>query len=142
MSDNTTTIRPFTAASFDQYLSEGRLMAARCKDCGTLLLPPRAICPHCHGESMEWTETSGKGKLSGFTVVYIAPTSMINQGFGRENPYISGIVELEEGVKIIARIIGLDATRPEEIRIGTPLAVEFLTLPDGEKSKTFLAFKA
>ncbi len=60
----TTTIRPFTVASFDQYLAEGKLMASRCEDCGELTLPPRAICPKCHSENMAWTETSGKGKLA------------------------------------------------------------------------------
>jgi uncharacterized OB-fold protein len=138
----TTTIRPFTAASFDQYLSEGKLMASRCVDCGTLNLPPRAICPKCHSENLEWTETSSKGKLAGFTVVSIAPTFMIEQDYGRDKPYVSGIVELDEGVKISARIIGMDATKPEEIKVGTPLTVDFVTFGEGDEAKTYLAFKA
>ena len=68
-----------------------------------------AVCPHCHSTNLEWVETSGKGKLAGFTVVYIAPTFMVEQGYGRDKPYVSGIVELEEGVKISARITGFDA---------------------------------
>jgi uncharacterized OB-fold protein len=139
---NTATIRPFTVASFDQYLAEGKLMASRCVNCGTLDLPPRAICPKCHSENLEWTETSGKGKLAGFTVVSIAPTFMIEQGYGRDKPYASGIVELEGGVKISARIIGVDATKPEEIKVGTPLTVDFITVGEGEEAKTYLAFKA
>lgn len=138
----TTTIRPFTAASFDQYLAEGKLMASRCEDCGELTLPPRAICPKCHSEKMIWTETSGKGKLAGFTVISIAPTFMMEQGYGRNNPYVSGIVELDEGVKISARINGLDATQPTEIKVGAPLTVEFVTFGEGDNAKTYLAFKA
>ena len=38
---------------------------------------------------------------------------MIEQGYGRDKPYVSGVVELDEGVKISARIIGVDATKPE-----------------------------
>lgn len=139
---DTTTIRPFTAASFDQYLAEGILMASRCTDCGTLNLPPHAICPRCHSENLEWTETSGKGKLAGFTVVSIAPTFMIEQGYGRDKPYVSGVVELEEGVKISARITGVDATKPEEIKVGTPLTVDFITVGENDGAKTYLAFKA
>jgi uncharacterized OB-fold protein len=139
---DTAIIRPFTAASFDQYLAEGKLMASRCVNCGTLNLPPRAICPKCHSENLEWTETSGKGKLAGFTVVSIAPTFMIEQGYGRDKPYASGIVELEGGVKISARITGVDATKPEEIKVGTPLTVDFITVGEGEEAKTYLAFKA
>jgi uncharacterized OB-fold protein len=139
---DTTTIRAFTAASFDQYLAEGKLMASRCTDCGTLHLPPRAICPKCHSENLEWAETSGVGKLAGFTVVSIAPTFMVAQGYGRDKPYVSGIVELEEGVKVSARITGVDATKPEEIKVGTLLTVDFITVGEGEKAKTYLAFKA
>ena len=138
----TTTIRPFTVASFDQYLAESKLMASRCEDCGELTLPPRAICPKCHSEEMAWTETSGKGTLAGFTVISIAPTFMIEQGYGRDNPYVSGIVELEEGVKVSARINGLDATKPEEIKVGTALEVDFVTFGEGDNAKTYLAFKA
>ena len=136
-----TTIRPFTVASFDQYLAEGKLMASRCKDCGELTLPPRAICPKCHSHNMAWTETSGKGKLAGFTVISIAPTFMIEQGYGRDNPYVSGIVELDEGVKISARVSGLDTSKPEEIKVGTPLTVDFVTFGEGDNAKTYLAFK-
>lgn len=138
---DTTTIRSFTAASFDQYLADGKLMASRCADCGTLNLPPRAICPKCHSENLEWVETSGHGKLAGFTVVYIAPNFMLEQGFGRDKPYVSGIVELDEGVKISARITGVDATKPEEIKVGTPLTIDFITTGEGDEAKTFLAFK-
>ena len=142
MSEETTMIRPFSAASFDQYLAEHRLMAARCTDCGGLYVPPRAICPTCHGEALEWAETSGKGKLAAFTVIYSGPTFMVEQGFDRKNPYVSGIVELEEGICISARITGLDPSRPAEIRIGAPLDVEFVEVGEGEAKKTFLAFKA
>lgn len=139
---DTTSIRPFTAASFNQYLAEGKLMVSRCTDCGMLSLPPRAICPNCHCENLEWAETSGKGKLAGFTVIAIAPTIMVKQGYGRDNPYVSGIVELEEGVKISARITGVDATKPETIQVGTPVTVDFITVGEGEGAKTYLAFKA
>ena len=136
------TIRPFTVASFDQYLAEGKLMASRCEDCGELTLPPRAICPKCHSHNMAWTETGGKGKLAGFTVISIAPTFMIEQGYGRDNPYVSGIVELDEGVKVSARVTGLDTSKPEEIKVGTPLTVDFVTFGEGDNAKTYLAFKA
>jgi hypothetical protein len=133
--------RPFTAFAFEQFLAEKKLMAARCTACGALTLPPRAICPHCRSEAMAWTETSGKGKLAAFTVIYIAPTFMIEQGYGRDKPYVSGIVELEEGPRVSAHILGLDPTRPEEIKIGTPLVVDFIEHSAGEKHHTYLAFR-
>ena len=134
--------RPFTAASFDHYLAEHKLMASRCADCGDMRLPPRAICPRCHSEDVEWAETSGHGKLAGFTVIYIAPTFMIEQGYGRDRPYVSGIVELDEGLKISARITGVDAAKPETIQVDMPLSVDFVASGEGEQKKTFLAFRA
>ena len=142
MSEETTLLRPFSAAVFDQYIAEHKLMAARCTKCGGIYVPPRAICPKCQSEELEWFETSGKGKLAAFTVILSGPTFMIEQGFDRKNPYISGIVELEEGTRISARITGLDASKPAEIKIGTPLNVDFVEFGEGDVKKTYLAFKA
>jgi uncharacterized OB-fold protein len=86
-------------------------------------------------------ELTGKGKLVAFTSIHIAPTFMVEQGFDQQNPYCCGIVETEEGAKISARILGVDAQNPETIRIGTPLTVEFLEVGEGEEKNTFLAFK-
>jgi uncharacterized OB-fold protein len=142
MSEETTTVRPFSAAAFAQYITEHKLMAARCTKCDGTYVPPRAICPKCQSEDLEWVETSGKGKLAAFTVIWSGPTFMIEQGFDRKNPYISGIVELEEGARISARITGIDPTKPTEIKIGTPLSVDFVEFGEGETKKTYLAFKA
>jgi uncharacterized OB-fold protein len=141
MSDETTA-RPFSAVAFDHYITERKLMATYCKKCGGIYVPPRAICPKCQSEELEWLETSGKGKLAAFTVIYSGPTFMVEQGFDRRNPYISGIVELEEGTCISARITGLDVSKPAEIQIGTPLTVDFIEFGEGEAKKTYLAFKA
>ena len=142
MSEITTAARPFSVASFDQYIAGHKLMAARCTKCGGMYVPPRAICPKCQSEELEWVETSGRGKLAAFTVILSGPTFMIEQGFDRKNPYISGIVELDEGVRISARITGIDPTKPVDIKIGTPLSVDFVEFGEGEAKKTYLAFKA
>jgi scaffold protein (connect acetoacetyl-CoA thiolase and HMG-CoA synthase) len=134
-------ILPFTVASFNQYLGEKKLMASRCPMCNTLYLPPRAICPKCHRDQIEWVETSGHGHLAAFTSVYVGPTAMVAEGFDRNNPYVTGIVELDEGVKISARILGVDAKQPEQIKIGTPMTVRFLERGEGEARRTFLAFE-
>jgi uncharacterized OB-fold protein len=133
--------RPFTAASFNQYLAERRLMASRCTACGALHLPPRAICPACYGDRLEWAETSGRGKLAAFTSIFVGSSAMVAAGYTRDNPYVTGIVELAEGIKISARILGVDARDPGAISIGAPLSVEFLDSGDGEHKKTGLAFK-
>lgn len=134
--------RPFTAASFYQYLGEKTLMGARCGQCEALFLPPRAICCQCHGDQMTWIPLSGRGTLAAFTAVHIGTTFMNEQGFDRHNPYLTGIVELDEGVKISARLLGFDGKRPSEVRIGTPVTVEFIRIGEGQEAETQLAFRA
>ena len=132
--------KEFNSASFYQLLAEKKLMASRCKKCQALYLPPHPICTKCGGDDMEWVEMKGKGKLAAFTSIAVGPSSTIEEGSDRNNPYLVGIVELDEGPKISARIHGLDAKIPETIKIGTALAVEF---PQQEQSKgCYLAFKA
>ena len=66
---------------------------------------------------------------------------MIEAGYGRDNPYCSGIVELENGLAISAQILDLDVAKPEEIKIGTLLQAEFVERGAGDEKKTFLAFR-
>ncbi|MEJ2750956.1 MAG: Zn-ribbon domain-containing OB-fold protein [Anaerolineae bacterium] len=134
-------MKPFTEHSFQTYLSEHKLMAAKCEDCGGLFVPPRPMCPVCHSEQMAWVEVSGKGKLAAFTAVYIGPNAMIAAGYDRKNPYMTGVVQLDEGPLISAQILGLDATQPNVSAIGTPLTVEFIERGEEEAKRTFLAFQ-
>jgi len=63
--------RPFSDISFEAFLTEGKLMGSRCGHCGKHYVPPRPICPGCHGMQMDWVEMSGKGKLAAFTCIAI-----------------------------------------------------------------------
>ena len=132
--------REFTSASFYRFLAEKKLMASRCKTCGELYLPCRSLCPKCHGVEMKWQEMSGQGKLVAFTAIAVVPSLMEEEGYGRDNPYLTGIVELEEGPRISARILGLDAKEADKIAVDTPLKVRFIEKGEGESRKTFLGF--
>jgi uncharacterized OB-fold protein len=131
--------REFSSASFYRFLAEKRLMASRCKKCQALYLPPHPICTRCHGDEMEWVEMRGDGKLAAFTSIAVGPSFTIEEGYDRNNPYLVGIVELDEGPKISGRIHGLEAGKPETVKIGTPLIAEF---PEqAEDRGCYLAFK-
>jgi len=133
--------RPFNDISYERFLSEEKLMGSRCQKCGVLFVPPRVICIKCYGTEMEWVEMKGKGKLAAFTCIAIGPPLMIKEGYDRKHPYVSGVVELEEGVRVVARIEGVDGSKPETIKIGTPLQVEFLHRGEGKNLTTFLTFR-
>jgi uncharacterized OB-fold protein len=133
--------RHMTGEAFYQYLDEHKLMGSRCKSCGGLHLPPRPICPACYGDQVEWEQVGGTGKLLAFTTIHIAPTAMIEAGYGRTNPYCTGIVQLDEGPAISAQILGVDPAKPEQIEIGTPVRVAFLQRGEAEKARTYLGFE-
>ena len=132
--------QPFTAHTFQQFLDQGLLKGSRCQDCQQVYLPVRALCPHCGQTNLEWVEFSGKGTLVAFTSVYISPTFMIEAGFGRDAPYLTGVVELEDGPRISARILGLDAENPTAVEIGTPLQFTVVEIGTDQDAFSQLAF--
>ena len=134
-------VRPFNDISYERFLGKEKLMGSRCQKCGALFVPPRPICIKCHGSEMEWVEMKGKGRLAAFTCIAIGPPFMIKEGYDRKHPYVCGVVELEGGVRMVARIEGVDGTRPETIKIGAPLKIQFLHKGEGESAMTSLAFR-
>ena len=129
----------FTSAAFYTKLKENKqLVGVRCQDCDHLSPEPRPMCPECHGFNMEWHRFSGKAKLSTFTCISIVPVSMAAKGYGRDNPYCTGIVSLEEGPRISALIKGIDGTNPQRIKTGMDLVLD----PDDlDEESPALAFK-
>ena len=108
------------ARQFFEHLNHRQLMTTRCRSCGTLHYPPRAWCPNCLEDDLEWIELSGRGELAAF--------STQEQGLRFRAPDVLGLVDLEEGV----RILSLIAAPYEELRIGQPLRVEFFEVQPGE----------
>ena len=114
MSDNPL---PFTVSSFYKFVSEKRLMAAKCNECGTVLLPPKPMCTKCLSTHLKWIELEGDVKLLSYTIIYFAP-----EQFQSITPYSVGIVELQNGPRLPGMIRGVD---PKEIRVGMNLKIDF-----------------
>lgn len=129
-----------TAAAYEYGLDEGKLMGTVCQDCGAVYLPPRAICPACQGSRMIWKEFSGKGVLAAFSVVYVVPSEMLAEGYGGDNPYCAGVVQLEEGPAVSAQIVGVDVAHPETIAVGIPVRAVFMRRGADAAVETRLAF--
>jgi len=111
--------KPFNIEGFYKFVSEGKLMAAKCSKCGTMLLPPRPLCTKCFSTDFEWVKLSGRGELLSYTVIHISPPQ-----FESMAPYTVGIVKLEEGLRLPGMIRGVE---PEKIRVGMALTVDFDT---------------
>jgi hypothetical protein len=110
---------PFTIEQFYRFIGERKLMAAKCKKCGTTLLPPRPMCTKCFSSDLEWVELKNKGKLLTYTVIHVS-----SKQFESLIPYAVGIVKLEDGPKLPGMIQDVE---PEKISVGMSLEVDFDT---------------
>ena len=107
---------PFTIEQFYRFMNEGKLMGAKCRKCGKIMLPPRPICIQCYSENLEWIKLENKGKLLTYTIIHVAPPQ-----FQHLVPYAVGIIELEKGLKLPGMIKGIDF---DKIKIGMELKIE------------------
>lgn len=110
---------PFTIEQFYEFIGERKLMAAKCRSCTSLLLPPKNVCPKCFSTDLEWTELEKKGKLLTYTVIHVSPRQ-----FQSMVPYAIGIIKLEDGPHLLGMI---RQVKPEEIKVGMNLTVDFDT---------------
>ena len=109
--------KPFTVNSFYAFVTENRLMAAKCGECGNMLLPPKPMCTKCFSTNLKWVELDGVGRLVSYTVIHVAP-----EQFQDLTPYAVGIIEFENGLRIPGMIRDIN---PEEIKIGMDLKICF-----------------
>ena len=67
-----------------------------------------------------WVQSSGRGTLYAFSIVYRAPTP----AFQGAVPYVAALVELEGGVRVPTNLVAIDPD-PAIIRIGMAVEVVF-----------------
>ena len=94
------------------------LLIRRCTSCGKHHFPPRFLCPTCWSEDLEWTKSSGQGVVYTVTVMHRAPMPM----FATRVPYVVALVDLDEGPRMMANIVGEAAL---QTKIGERVAVCF-----------------
>ena len=97
--------------------NEGRLLMRRCRACNKVHYYPRALCPHCYGETV-WEQASGQGHIYSFSVV--------RRG---EAPYVIAFVALEEGVTMMTNIVDCDVA---SVRIDQPVHLVFKPSETGQ----------
>jgi uncharacterized OB-fold protein len=122
------TSRPAPAVSpemrpFYEGASRGELVVQRCRGCGALRFPARALCSACLSIEADWTPVSGRGEVYSFNVMH----QVYHPGFAAEVPYAVVLVKLEEGPKLISNLVGI---APRDIRIGMPVRVIYEPLSD------------
>ncbi len=113
------------SAPYWNGLKEGRLTLPQCKSCGHWVFFPRRHCDKCWSQDLEWKEVKGTGTLYTYTLTRV-PTL---PDFADEMPQKMAVVELDEGVRLIAGLVGV---KRDEIKIGQRVQVEFQSFDDGE----------
>lgn len=107
--------RPFWEAA-----QRGRLQIQQCRSCRRHIFYPRVVCPHCMSDQIDWITASGRATVYSYTVVHRAPAE-----FRDEVPYVVALVELDEGVRMMTRLVDC---RPQDVSIGMALEVDFRPL--------------
>jgi uncharacterized OB-fold protein len=116
--------RPFWDAA-----KQHRLIIQACDACGTRYFYPRPLCPTCLSRRVRWIDASGRARLHTFVINHRPP-----RGFPVPPPFVIGIVELEEGPRLMSHIVGVTPD-PAVLRCELPLEVVFedltaeITLP-------------
>src|SRR3989337_2917407 len=98
---------------FWEGTSRHELWIQRCTACKRHYFYPRPYCPNCLSGDTEWVKASGRGELYSFNVVFRAPP-------GFQAPYVIAIVELEEGPRMMANLVGVDPD-PKNMRCDMPV---------------------
>lgn len=104
------------AGEFYRWCAQGELRFQRCTECERYRHVPRELCAHCGSSKWVWAPSSGRGRVFSWTEV-VRP---LHPAFGDEAPYAPVIVELEEGVRLLTRVIDC---RPDELAIDLEVAL-------------------
>jgi uncharacterized OB-fold protein len=92
--------------------ARGKLMLKKCTACNEVHHYPRALCPFCWSDKVEWVEAKGTGVIYTYSVTRR----------GGPVPYCIAYVTLDEGVRMMTNIVDTDL---DTIRIGQKVKVVF-----------------
>ena len=94
------------------------LLIQRCDDCGEHQFYPRSVCGKCMSGKLEWVRASGRGRVVSYTVMHRA----VSDAYAAEAGDPLVLVDLEEGPRMMSRVVGCDLARLE---IGMAVEVVF-----------------
>ena len=110
-------------APFWNAARHGRFVVPVCAACGRAHWYPRAVCPFCDSEKMEWRPASGRGSIYTFSVMRRV-----------KEPYAIAHVTLAEGPTMLTNIVDCDF---DKLSIGQAVAVVFKESENGQPVPMF-----
>ncbi|OWU84213.1 hypothetical protein ATO6_14310 [Oceanicola sp. 22II-s10i] len=93
------------SATFWDHADKGELALPKCEACDALHYPPRRFCPECGGDALTWTAMSGRATVVSHSTVL---TSFHGQDWVGQLPYVVVLVDLDEGPRMLSRLVGSD----------------------------------
>jgi uncharacterized OB-fold protein/acyl dehydratase len=126
-SDGARPLRPRPVMTRDvefwfEGVKEGKLLIQRCVNCGRLRHPPLPACAACRSFEWDTIESSGRGELFSFVIVHHPKVP------GFDYPLAIGLIELEEGTRLVANVDGIE---PERLTVGMAVEVHYVAHDDG-----------
>lgn len=118
-------------ATFFEHLRSGEIVYTRCSGCDSAAFPLRHVCPTCGSEQVTVEKASGRGKIYSFTSQHRASHPF----FSDDVPYTLLLVDLEEGVRLLANLVPSNET---VIEVGMSVTAVF---DDAEPALTVLRFQ-
>ena len=104
--------QPFWTAA-----AQGRFIIPRCSACGRAHWYPRALCPFCFSDEIEWEPASGKGRIYSYSVMR-----------GAIVPNAIAYVTLKEGPTMLTNIVKCNF---DTLRIGQDVELVFKVSDEG-----------
>lgn len=114
---------------FWEAAADHRLVAQRCSGCGVFRHPPRPRCPHCGSFDVEVVELAGTGTVYSWAVLHHPQ----NPAF--DYPIPAALVDLDEGIRLLSNVIGLEG----QPAIGMRVEVDFAPTATGGAVPVFRA---
>ena len=118
------------ALPFWDATRQQRFVLPWCTECDAAIWYPRATCPRCLGDTVEWRDDDGGG------TVYAASVHS-KPGPGREaddGPYVVVLVDLDAGVRMMSNVVGCP---PDDVHAGMRVALAWEGLSDGRHLPVF-----
>jgi uncharacterized OB-fold protein len=104
-------------------IAERKLKLQYCRDAGRFQHYPRPVSVYTGRRNLEWREVSGLGATYAVTVMRVP-----GLGYAGTPPYCVATVELDEGVRIIARILNVP---PDTVQAGMRVRLTWESIGEG-----------
>jgi len=116
------------ARTFWEAAAESRFLLQQCMACLRYQFYPRPLCLNCRRAQLRSVGASGRGSVYSVTTVRVDLT-----GASPTLPYQVALVDLAEGPRVLARILGPD------VRVGDAVELCWVKPADGQHDYAFRA---